>query len=125
MNKLNKFGYTKVEILVIVVLVGIVAFVTINKTSYAFAIDNTGAIEEVKSLIELQAQGYALDNLDIFKETATTFISVDDLVASGYLIANQDGLITNPADINKNFNENKVKLEYNKAKNTVIATLVD
>ena len=122
---MNKFGYTKVEILVIVILLGIVAFVTINKTSYAFAIDNTKAVEDVKSLIEIQARTYALDNLSIFNESTTTYINVNDLVINGYLIPNEDGLIINPADINKNFNNNKIKLDYISSSNNIEATLVE
>ena len=56
MRKLNQFGYSKIEILVIVLLLGVVAFITINQTSYAFAIDNSSAVEETKGLIELQAE---------------------------------------------------------------------
>ena len=51
MRKLNQFGYSKIEILVIVLLLGVVAFITINQTSYAFAIDNSSAVEETKGLI--------------------------------------------------------------------------
>jgi len=125
MNKLNKLGYTKIEILVIVVLLGLVAFITINKTSYAFAIDNGSAVEQVKNLIELQAEDFGLDNLNLFNETDTTFINVSDLINSGYLIANSNGLITNPADVNKSYNNNKIKLEYDRLKNEVKATLID
>ena len=46
MKSLNKFGYTKVEVLIIVVLLGVVAFITINSTSYAFAIDTTDSVKE-------------------------------------------------------------------------------
>ena len=66
MKSLNKFGYTKMEVLVVAVLLGIVAFITINSTSYAFAIDTTDSVKEVKALIEKQAEEYALDNLDLF-----------------------------------------------------------
>lgn len=126
MKTLNKLGYTKIEILVIVILLGVVAFITINKTSYAFAIDNSDATNEVKKLIEIQAEDYALDNASVlFKETNTTFISVADLVEEGYLIGNNEGLITNPADTTKNYNSNKIKLEYEEEQNKVIATLVD
>ncbi len=124
MNKLSKLGYTKIEMLIIVVLLGIVAFITINKTSYAFAIDNTKAINEVLKLIELQAEEYAMDNLDLFKESETAFISVDDLVKNNYLIGNNEGYITNPADSNKKYNENKIKLEYNVKKKEVKATFI-
>lgn len=122
---MNKLGYTKVEILIIVVLLGVVAFITINKASYAFAIDSSSAVNEVKNLIKLQAEDYASDHLTIFDETNSTFISVSDLIDEGYLIANDQGLITNPADPNKSFNDNKIKLEYNKDNNTVVATVLD
>lgn len=125
MKKLNQFGYTKVEVLIIIVLLGIVAFITINKTSYAFAIDHTKDIETFKNLIEIQAEDYAMEHLDLFVESNTTFISVNDLIDSGYLITNDNGLVTNPVDTDKNYNDHKIKLEYNKDKNEVIATLAD
>jgi len=102
MEKLNKLGYTKIEILVIVVLLGVVAFVTINKTSYAFAIDSRGAVDEMKNLIEVQAEDYAMDNLDIFKDTDSTFVSVDELVKKGYLKDNQVNLETDDTFANTN-----------------------
>lgn len=125
MERLNKLGYTKVEILVIVLLLGVVAFITINKTSYAFAIDNKNAVEEVKGLIEAQAVEYAMDNLKIFKDTDSTFVSVNELVEKGYLMGDSDGLIKNPQDTNKNFNDSKVKLDYNREKKQVEASLGD
>jgi len=125
-NKLNKLGYTKIEVLVIVVLLGIVAFVTINKTSYAFAIDNSKAINEMKNLIEMQAEDYAMDNVEtLFEETNTIFINVNKLIETGYLIANDEGLITSPVDSEKSYNDSKIKLEYNQEKNKVQATLND
>ncbi len=122
---MNKFGYSKIEILVVIVLLGIVAFITINKTSYAFAVDGNEAIDEVKYLIEVQAEDYALANTTLFNETDTTYISVDDLIEAGYLIGNSDGLLTNPIDSSKNFNDSKIKLEYNENQNKVTATVVD
>ena len=122
---MNKLGYSKIEILVVIVLLGIVAFITINKTSYAFAIDKNEAVDEVKYLIEVQAEDYALANTTLFEETDTTYISVDDLIEAGYLIGNEDGLLTDPTDSSKNFNDRKVKLEYDASKNNVTATVVD
>ena len=122
---MNKLGYSKIEILVVIVLLGIVAFITINKTSYAFEVDEGKAVEEVKYLIEIQAEDYALANTSLFEETNTTYISVDDLIEAGYLIGNDDGLLTDPTDSSKNLNDTKVKLEYNASKNDVVATVVD
>lgn len=125
MKSLNKFGYTKVEVLVVVVLLGIVAFITINSTSYAFAIDTTDSVKEVKSLIEKQAEEYALDNLDLFKEADTNYILVSELVENGYMMANDDGIVTSPDNSGKTFNDNKIKVEYNKDNNKVEATFID
>ena len=122
---MNKLGYSKIEILVVIVLLGVVAFITINKTSYAFAVDEKGAREEVKYLIEVQAEDYALANTTLFEDTNTTYISVDDLIEAGYLVGNEDGLLTDPADSSKNFNDTKVRLEYDEEKNDVTATVVD
>ena len=122
---MNKLGYSKIEILVVIVLLGVVAFITINKTSYAFAVDERGAREEVKYLIEVQAEDYALANTTLFEDTNTTYISVDDLIEAGYLVGNEDGLLTDPADSKKNFNDTKVRLDYDKEKNDVNATVVD
>ncbi len=125
MNSLNKFGYTKMEVLVVAVLLGIVAFITINSTSYAFAIDTTDSVKEVKALIEKQAEEYALDNLDLFKEADTNYILVSDLVDNGYMMTNNDGMVTSPDNSGKTFNDNKIKVEYNKDSNKVEATFID
>lgn len=125
MKSLNKFGYTKVEVLIIVVLLGVVAFITINSTSYAFAIDTTDSVKEVKSLIERQAEEYALDNLDLFSETETNYILVSDLVEKGYMMSNSEGMVTSPDNSKKAFNDNKIKLEYDKDNNKVKATFID
>lgn len=125
MDKLNKLGYTKVEVLVVIVLLGIVAFITINKTSYAFSVDASGAVNEVIGLIERRAEVYANDHLDIFNESSTAFINVGDLVDNGYMMANEDGLVTSPDDSKKAFNDNKIKLQYDKDEDKVIATFVD
>lgn len=125
MKSLNKFGYTKVEVLVVVVLLGIVAFITINSTSYAFAIDLTDSVNEVKALIEKQAEEYALENLDLFSESSSNYILVSDLVENGYMMTNDDGMVTSPDNSGKTFNDNKIKVEYDKDNKRVKATFID
>ena len=112
------------ELLVIVILLGIVAFITINKTSYAFAMDDKKALQEMEKLIEIQAEDYAMDNLSIFEESETTFITVADLVEHNYMIGDKNGNVLNPSDNRQSYNENKIKLEYNSDKNTVTATFL-
>lgn len=125
MKSLNKFGYTKVEVLVVVILLGIVAFITINSTSYAFAIDTTDSVKEVKALIEKQAEEYALENLSLFDEASTNYILVSDLVENGYMMTNDEGMVTSPDNSGKTFNDNKIKVEYDKENNKVEATFID
>ena len=125
MKNLNKLGYTKIELLIIVILLGIVAFITINKTSYAFTSDDQTAVEEIQNLIELQAEDYAMDNLEIFSENKTTFITVNDLVENKYMVGNEKGEVLNPSNPEESYNENKIKLEYDAEKNKVLATFID
>lgn len=125
MKYLNKFGYTKVEVLVVVVLLGIVAFITINSTSYAFAIDTSDSIKDTKALIERQAEEYALENLDLFEESDSNYILVSDLVDNGYMMTNSEGMVTSPDNSGKTFNDNKIKVEYDKENNKVKATFID
>ncbi len=122
---MDKLGYSKIEILVVIVLLGIVAFITINKTSYAFATNQADAVNEVKYLIEIQAEDYAKANTSLFEETKTTYISVEDLIKAGYLIGNDAGLLTDPTDSSKNLNDTKVRLDYDEKENSIKATVVD
>ncbi len=124
---LNKLGYTKIEMAIVIVLLGIVSFITINSTSYAFSTNNNAdALKEVKSLIEFQAEEYALENIEeLFKDSKTTFITVATLAEARPIVANSEGLVTDPTDSTKNYNDNKIKLEYDVEKNTVSATFVE
>ena len=77
------------------------------------------------ALIEEEAKNYAMDNLEIFNENTTAFIIVNDLVENNYMFGNSDGLVVHPSDPTKNYNDNKIKLEYDQNKNQVKATFVD
>ncbi len=123
MKNLNKFGYTKVELIIVIILVGIVAFIMINKTSYAFQIDNEISVSEVKNIIEEQAEAYAINNKKLFDEADTTYITVNDLVENGYMFGNNEGIVVNP-ETKESYNDNKIKLEYDKKKEKVVATLI-
>ena len=85
----------------------------------------TNCRQFVPVLNEVQAEDYALANTTLFEETNTTYISVDDLIEAGYLAGNESGVLTDPTDSSKNFNDKKVKLEYDEKKNNVTATVVD
>mgnify|MGYP001095802278 CR=1 FL=1 len=125
MKTLNKLGYSKVEVLIVVVLLGVVAFITINKTSYAFGMDNTKIAAELKNLIEIRATDYGLEHKEIFEESGEYVVTVEDLIDNHYLEGNADGIIINPMDNNKSYNNLKVRLIYNKDNNEIDASIIN
>ena len=123
-NKLNKLGYTKVELLIVVVLLGIVAFITINSTSYAFEVDDKKAVNELVKLIELEAEEYGMDHLELFEDTTVTTITVEDLVNENLIGTDDEGQVLNPANSKESYNDKRIKLEYNSKNNKITATLL-
>ena len=123
-NKLNKLGYTKVELLIVVVLLGIVAFITINSTSYAFEVDDKKAVNELVKLIELEAEEYGMDHLELFEDTTVTTITVEDLVSENLIGTDDEGQVLNPANNKESYNDKRIKLEYNSKNNKITATLL-
>lgn len=125
MKTLNKLGYSKVEVLIVIVLLGVVAFITINKTSYAFTMDNSKVTTELKNLIEIRAVDYGTDHKEIFKESNEYVVTVEDLIDAHYLEGNDDGVIINPMDSSKSFNSAKIRLIYNTDADLVEASIIN
>lgn len=102
----NNRGYTVVELIVVIVVVGVLAFVGINKASYAFS-DQEVALEKSTNfkieLIEKQAVKYGEDHKELFEESTTTYIRVIDLIENKYLLESENDSI----GVNQ-----KIKLEY-------------
>lgn len=84
----NKNGYTVIELMVVIAVVGVFAFVAINKASYAFSdkvdAENELLNQKVKN-IETQAKRYGEENLELFEEGKTIYIRVKDLIDNNYL----------------------------------------
>lgn len=100
----NNKGYTVVELIVLIAVVGIFAFVAINKASYAFS-DNVEAektlLEQKVKTIETAAEKYAEDNKDIFEESKTVYIRVADLIDAKYLLSQENSELNSSIDNNK------------------------
>lgn len=96
----NKNGYTIIELMIVIVVVGVLAFAAINKASYAFS-DNNEALKELEkqktTLIENAAIRYGEEHMDIFEESKTTYIRVTDLIENNYLLVDEDGNISKEA----------------------------
>lgn len=100
----NKDGYTIIELMIVIVVIGIFAFVTINKASYAFS-DNSEVLKELEeqktALIETAAEKYGNEHMDVFEESNSTYIRVTDLIEGNYLLLDENGNIAGDSNINK------------------------
>lgn len=107
--KLNKKGYTLIELIVLLSVVTLISLVVILKTSFAFKkIDNSDLIKkQEEKLIEKASLAYSNKIKDKIKEEKVVFITGDELVENGFLIKD---------DVYKAL---KVKLSYDEKKDSV------
>ena len=105
----NRNGYTILEMVILSLIIGVFAIVSINKVSYAFDNEQELTVEEnAYKIIEKQAKLYGENNLNIFAENKEYYMDVNDLVEAKYLLLENnnkvlgcDGLL-----------EHKIKLSY-------------
>ena len=90
---MNKKGYTKIELLILIVLLGIVFFVSMNKVSYAFVDNSKELYDNELKLIKTCASKYGESKKDEIHSSVTGLkIDVDELVKFGCLKSvNKDG----------------------------------
>lgn len=98
----NNKGYTIIELVVLIVVIGVFSLFTINKVSYAFE-DNNKVSEESEKLILLKAANSYAENIKDTLEENDVYITGKDLVDEEYLIDDEHKLVNI-----------KLKLSYNK-----------
>lgn len=104
-------GFSTVEILIVVAIFSVIYIGAAMNVSHAFDIDIIQDEYDQKiNLIEIQAEEYAANNLSLFFEEEEIYIYVKDLIDANYLIGDENGLIINPLEPNKNLNNLKIKL---------------
>lgn len=119
---MKKNGYTLVELLVLIGVLGVVVFVVISQTSYAFK-DNTEELyENQRVLIERQAREYA-KTLETIKEDKEAIVMVSELIEKEYLIA-EDGEYKDVRTGEK-LNDMKIKVTYDETTDTFDASIMD
>ena len=96
----------------VVVLFTAVYFVAANKISYAFAADEgTMLLDGKLNSLSKMAQIYGENNLDLFNEDNTIYVTVSDLVDKGYILADDDkGNVKDPTSDVKVLNELKIRI---------------
>lgn len=113
--KLNKRGYTLIELIILLASVTVIALVVIVKTSFAFKeIDNSKEIaKQEKLLIKNASLAYSNTIIDKIKEEKVVYVTGDELIEGGFL--SQDDM----------YKTLKVKLSYDEAKDKVNYETVD
>ena len=119
----RKNGYTIIDLLIVIVIMGVVTFATISKFSYALTDNKDELYKLEEKLIETQAAVYGATIIDELKEKSTT-VTINHLINEKYLSADDEsGNIYDPRDERETLNDKKVKLSYDEKKDKVIAEL--
>lgn len=118
---MKKNGYTLVELLVVIITLGLIVFLVINKTSYAFKNENTTNTDSDIHLILRQAREYG-SKLENLKEEESVVITVKDLIESGYVVGEDNTYITSEGD---NLTDLKIKISYDKEKDEITAATLE
>ena len=88
-------------------------FIIVNKISYAFTFNETEELYNSETTLILNsAKLYGSNNLDLFKKQNTIYITVNDLVKSGFLYASDDGKFHDYVNEEKTLNDLKIKITY-------------
>ncbi len=109
---MKKNGYTTLEILSVIGVLGIFTIVILSTTSYAYK-DRSGIyFNQIEEMAETQAElyGKTLKNLE---EEGSLVITLGDLVEKGYYVADDvDGNVVDPRNSKNTLNGLKIKLIY-------------
>lgn len=123
MKKRN--GYTMVDLLIVIVVFGVITFITISKVSYALSDDQKQVYDLEVKYIETGAKAYGQTKIEEIKQKSTT-VTVNHLLNENFIQADDDsGNIYDPRDKSETLNDKKVKLTYDKKKNEVKAEFQD
>ena len=109
MKSKNVFMYITMAVLLVFT---ITYFVIANKISYAFTDNQVESLFASKlSLINNAAKFYGENNLELFEEDKTIYLTVDELVEKGALLPDdEDGNIYDPSSEVRTMNELKVRI---------------
>lgn len=109
---MKKNGYTIPELLVVIVVLGILTIVIINKASFAFTEQNDDVMTKTDEMIIIKsATTYGKTIIDSIKETEQ-YISGKDLIDKEYLV-----------DTDNKYVNVKIKLSYKEGDNISVEIL--
>lgn len=107
----KKNGYSIVELIVLLAIVGAAMLLVIGKLSYAF-VDNSEEFYQNKlDYILEKAEDYGEIIKERIQEEQEVIVSVNELITNKVIGANEDGKITDPRDENKDLNDRQISLK--------------
>ncbi len=108
----NNRGYTTLQMLIVIGVLGIFTLVMIGATSYAYKDNSEQRYDEKIHLIMKQARIYG-ETLNNLKDEGSLIITVNDLLKNDYYAADdQEGNVIDPRNSKATLNGLKIKLTY-------------
>ena len=122
----NKNGYTLIELIILLAVLGVATLITVASLSYAFD-DGTEAIVESEVAYMLdKAVEYGEEVINDVKDSGSGLtITVAKLVEKGYLFADENGNVTDSTKSKKIYNAMKIKIIYNEKTDSVTASVIE
>ena len=112
----EKNGYTTLQMLIVIGILGIFTLVLIGTTSYAYKDKSDEYYEEKIHLIVKQAELFG-ESSETLKKEGNLNITVNDLVNAGYFVADDnDGNVIDPRNSKANLNGLRIVLNYKDGK---------
>ncbi len=109
----EKNGYTTLQMLIVIGVLGIVTLALIGTTSYAYKDKSNDYYDEKVHLIIKQAELYGATS-ETLKNEGNLNITVNDLVKAGYFVPDdKEGNIIDPRNSKANLNGLRINLIYN------------
>ena len=122
----NKNGYTVIELLILIVILGIAAILITEHITNSIKIDTQSAYDASIKSILAKSKEYGLANIEDVKASETGIsVSVNRLVEDGYVSADKNGKVSNPKNDKTNLNDLKILIKYDEDNDTIITELVE
>ena len=120
---MKKNGYTIIELLVIVILLGVASFITIRGVSHAL-VDNKEELyqDDVHSILD-SAKLYGMDNLEELKSNHSIIVTVQDLIDKSYLGSDEEGNFIDVRTNGATLNNIKIAIIYDEKSDSINAEL--
>lgn len=119
----NKNGYTALDLIIVIVVLGVITFFVIGKNSYAFEDHTEEYYQNKLNLILDQAEKYGETIKEQIQKDGEVIVSVNELVVKKFMGANENGKVEDPRDTNKDLNDRQIilKIEDGKVKGSFVS----